>query len=502
MNRPLRRLVRFAPLLIAALATGCATVTPSMKYESKVVVDATLIAPDKPLPVKVVVTLPGGILEGETPSPELDPNAAMRSFAEALRADLNTNGPYAALPEQHDAVLKVDIKQLAIFQGPVPFIGAYSILAPVIILFGGPVGSTDFVLEADATLWNLHGEKLATVTTKQTSNSYNGLWWGRDQTFEEVARRAAEDIRTKLGMQQGEVIAQIKAQAKQQQVAVATVTPREVPKVEPVPVQVKAPSLQSVLHASPQPSAYALVIGIEHYRESLPSPVGARADANRMVELLQQTFGLKPEHIRTALDDRATRSDIQKELRWLKQNVPAGSRIYFYFSGHGSPEASGSSYILPYDADPSYLEDSAVSLSSILDGLADTGAKEVVAMIDSCFSGAGGRSVLPPGARPMMKVKEVAPKANVLLLAASGAMEISGPANDGSGGLFTRYLVDGLASGAADTDGDKQISARELMGWVTPRVEREAKSQNRAQTPKLNAGTSQNADAALVWGIP
>ena len=60
-------------------------------------------------------------------------------------------------------------------------------------------------------------------------------------------------------------------------------------------------------------------------------------------------------------------------------------------------------------------------------------------MFDSCFSGAGGRSVLPAGARPLVRVKETTAPAggHVAVFSASDGTEISGPSADGTqGGLL------------------------------------------------------------------
>jgi hypothetical protein len=252
--------------------------------------------------------------------------------------------------------------------------------------------------------------------------------------------------------------------------------------------------------APPQPTAYALVVGIERYRD-VPSPTGARHDAETFVRLARATLGVPERNVRVAFDDRATKVDIEKHLAWLKANVPAGGRIYFYFSGHGAPDPStGSSYILPYDGDPSALEATGLLLSSVLLRLSETSSHDVLAIVDSCFSGAGGRSVLAPGARPLVVVKapEVPPR--VALVAAAAGEEISGPNEKANSGLFTTYFVDALGSGKADIDGDGQISLEELQSWVRPRVAREASRQNRKQTPSLALG--RGIDKSTFWVAP
>lgn len=258
----------------------------------------------------------------------------------------------------------------------------------------------------------------------------------------------------------------------------------------------------ALVSAAPQPASYALVIGIEKYRD-VTAATGARYDAERFAEMARTTLGVPEDNIHSLLDERAGKSDIAKQIRWLQSNVPAGGRIYVYFSGHGAPDpTSGVSYIVPYDGDPQYLTESAIKMSEILGDLEKTKAKDVLAIADSCFSGAGGRSVLAPGTRPLVRVQEVKTTARVALLSASSGAEISGPSADGRGGLFSKYLIDAIGSGQADINGDGQISLKELEDWIKPRVKREAKKANRDQTPNVQVGKKLGApnDFIVSWG--
>jgi hypothetical protein len=253
----------------------------------------------------------------------------------------------------------------------------------------------------------------------------------------------------------------------------------------------------ALVSAAPQPASYALIVGIEKYRD-VAAATGARRDAERFAEMARTTLGVPEDNLRLLLDDRASKTDIAKQIRWLQSNVPAGGRIYVYFSGHGAPDpTTGTSYIVPYDGDPQYLAESAIKMTQVLGDLEKTKA-----FADSCFSGAGGRSVLAPGTRPLVRVEEVKTTARVALLSASTGAEISGPTADGKGGLFSKYLIDAIGSGQADINGDGQISLKELEDWITPRVKREAKRANREQTPSVQVGKKLGApdDFIVSWG--
>lgn len=252
------------------------------------------------------------------------------------------------------------------------------------------------------------------------------------------------------------------------------------------------------LPGAPQPAAFALVIGIERYRDVPPTP-GARRDAERFAALARTTLGVPERNVRLLLDDRATRSDVEKELAFLASNVPAGGRIYLFFAGHGAPDPStGTPFLVPYDGDPAYLDRTALPVQAITEALAKTRARDVIGFVDACFSGSGGRSILPKGARPLVPVMESGLPGKVALLSAAGGKELTGATTTGDSGLFSSHLLEALGHGRADLDGDGQLSLQELTDWLGPRVERDARRENRDQHPQLRVGGALGPAKALT----
>jgi hypothetical protein len=281
----------------------------------------------------------------------------------------------------------------------------------------------------------------------------------------------------------------------------AGTVPVVVPAIAP-PVAAAPITPDQFAQGAPQPNAYALVVGIEKYRD-VPPPIGARADAQQFALLAVRTLGIPEDHVRLLLDEHATRGDLEKALAWLELNVPVGGRVYFFYSGHGAPDAvSGSAYVLPYDGDPSALDQTALPLSKLTERLSKTKASESVAFVDACFSGAGGRSVLPKGARPLVRVQAPAVARGVAMLSSAGSAEISSATPDGKNGIFTKYLLEALGGAGGDVDGDYQISLEELRSFVEPRVAREARLQNRVQTPTLSMpGGSEARSLIVAFGV-
>jgi len=235
-------------------------------------------------------------------------------------------------------------------------------------------------------------------------------------------------------------------------------------------------------------SAYAIVIGIEQYRQKLPKADFATHDAQTMTDYLTRVMGYPEENVVTLLNDRATKSDFEKYFgKWLSNNVEKGGSVFVYYSGHGAPNTkTGDAYLVPYDGDPAFIDETGYSLNKLYEQLGKLEAKEIVVALDSCFSGAGGRSVIAKGARPLvMNMKTSAIPAKVVVLSASSGEQISSTYDEKGHGLFTYFMLKGL-KGEAETNGSVEIG--NLFEYIKPQVERIArKSYNNEQTPQLIA---------------
>ena len=237
--------------------------------------------------------------------------------------------------------------------------------------------------------------------------------------------------------------------------------------------------------------SYAIVVGIEQYREKLPKADFAVRDANAVRDYLTKTLGYPEENVVLRTNDRATKNDLEKYFgQWLKNHVEPGGSVFIYYSGHGAPNPkTGEAFLVPYDGDPAYVNDTAFPLKKLYDSLEQLPAKEIVVVLDSCFSGAGGRSVLAKGARPMGFSVEnsMAVKGKTVVLAASSGEQISSTYEEKGHGLMTYFFLKGL-QGEADVDADGSVTMVELFDYVKPKVERVArKDYNNDQTPQLLA---------------
>ncbi len=258
--------------------------------------------------------------------------------------------------------------------------------------------------------------------------------------------------------------------------------------VEPKMPAEPPPSVDDVprLTTPKRQSGYAIVVGIEHYRD-LPHAKYARRDAEVMREYLIHAMGFREENVRLLLDEQATHLDIKCCIEeWLPMSVLNESLIWFFYSGHGviHPERC-EAYLLPYDGDPNpnFLDISSYSLSHLLEQLVELPVRGVVVVLDASF---GGQLRYPPRERerctnPFRKL----PSSKRLAVVVAAEYGQNAGLNDNQRhGLLTLHLLDALR-GAADMDGDRWVTLKEVFLYVKEAVRRSALQENWLQEPHI-----------------
>jgi hypothetical protein len=223
----------------------------------------------------------------------------------------------------------------------------------------------------------------------------------------------------------------------------------------------------------------AVIIGIENY-QGLPKSDFSKSDAEIVKDYLK-ALGFKERNIEFITNERATKSSIEKSLEaWLPNRVKKDSRVFVYYSGHGAPDPqTGEAYLVPYDGDPGYLNVTGYPLKRLYENLGKLQVAEVIVLLDSCFSGAGGRSVIAKGARPLVMMADIkAIPSNMAILSATQGTQISTSSTEKGHGVFTYYFLKALK------EGKKTIA--EIYEYIKPLVEDEAKQLNVQQSPSIS----------------
>ena len=272
--------------------------------------------------------------------------------------------------------------------------------------------------------------------------------------------------------------------------------------------------------ASAQARRHALLIGISDYEHRQVTDLeGPRNDVRSLERVLRQDWGF--DRIGTLVDRDATRDAILRAISALIEDTREGDHVFLYFSGHGTsflnrrgesgltaPLARDTGGLYPVDLDPRAAD----AFDRLLVGRRDLRplleqldrGRDVFVVFDACFSENTFRtnslgqpkfvpwtSATPPafGAGTVVG-SEPYPYDNLVYLAASAEDEIAvdirkrdlaekPTLDDLPHGALTDAMLRGL-EGEANTDGDDELTVRELGRYVRKYVEGRFQ-----QTPQL-----------------
>lgn len=189
--------------------------------------------------------------------------------------------------------------------------------------------------------------------------------------------------------------------------------------------------------------------------------------------------GMKHRNIELLTNDNATLSDLRKVIETKLPNiVKSSSKLIFYYAGHGAPNpTNGDAYLIPYDGDPAYLQDTAYQLNRLYDKLGKLPSSNILVLIDACFTGSGGRSVIASGSRSLIRVekKKYSFPQNLTVVTSSSDNQISTSYPEQKHGLFTYFLLKLIENGNNDIG--------KVFEYIKINVQEEAKRKNVEQTP-------------------
>ena len=227
--------------------------------------------------------------------------------------------------------------------------------------------------------------------------------------------------------------------------------------------------------------SFAVIIGNENY-ERVTKVQYALNDAKVFASYCRKTLGLPKDNIRIYRDATyGTMLSALDDIKSIASAFEGDLNVIFYYAGHGVPsESDKTAYLLPVDASGQHTE-VCLSTKRLYDTLDGLHAKRVLVFMDACFSGAQrGEGMLASARGVALKVKQDAPKGNMVVFSAATGDETAYPYKEKGHGLFTYYLLKKLQ----DTKGD--VTLGELSDYVNKEVRRQSVVINhKSQSPTV-----------------
>ena len=202
-------------------------------------------------------------------------------------------------------------------------------------------------------------------------------------------------------------------------------------------------------------SKWLFVIGIENYKTT-DDILFSRRSADLFKQVAMKTLGIRERQAYVLLDDDATSASIQDKLRFMLRNVKAGDKIYFYYSGHGipAPNKDNAAYILAADKSPDFVADNDFfAVDSIYKTLTDSPASQVIAFMDSCFTGqTDGKSVFggTKAATSLAPKRSQFDTSKMAVITAGTDRQFSNALQGRGHRLFSYYLMQSMLKGRSD----------------------------------------------------
>jgi branched-chain amino acid transport system substrate-binding protein len=216
----------------------------------------------------------------------------------------------------------------------------------------------------------------------------------------------------------------------------------------------------------------ALLIGVSEYEPGLtPLPAAAKdVEAMRQVLLNSEIGGFDD----VTLLINPQRQAMDEAIERLFGDRQRDDLVLLFFSGHGIKDENGKLYFAACNTKKSdkgeLVKATTVPASSVHSVMSNSRCRREVVILDCCFSGAfaEGMSAKDDG---FVDIRNQLGGEGRAVLTSSTSTQYSFEQQGADTSTYTRYIVEGLKTGAADKNEDGWISVNELHEYASKAVQ-------------------------------
>ena len=220
---------------------------------------------------------------------------------------------------------------------------------------------------------------------------------------------------------------------------------------------------------------FALLIGVSEYSEGedpLSALPAALNDVRQLAEVLKDP-NIGGFQVRSL--ENPSGEEMRSAIGALFADRKPDDLVLLYFSGHGITDQQGKFFFSTsktYKKKGLLVKPSAIPAQEVHDYMNDCASDRMVVILDCCHSGAFG-DLISRDAGEIQFEPQLGGRGRVVLTA-SAAIDYSYERSGEELAVYTRYLIEGMRSGAADRDEDGYVSANELHDYVVEKLEKAA----------------------------
>ena len=224
----------------------------------------------------------------------------------------------------------------------------------------------------------------------------------------------------------------------------------------------------------------ALLIGTGEYGQSFKSLPAAPKDVEAISDVLRDSEMGGFDQVTTLVNKPYT--DVAETVETWFRERQRDDLALLYISGHGVKDAQSDLYFAVSNTrkqKEELVRSTAIAASFVRDCIRESRAKRQIVILDCCFSGAFGDLLTKDD--DSINLEGLLGAEGRVVLTSSSSIQYSFEQREGDLSIYTRYLVEGIRTGAADMDEDGAISVQELHNYASRRVQEESP----AMSPKI-----------------
>jgi hypothetical protein len=228
----------------------------------------------------------------------------------------------------------------------------------------------------------------------------------------------------------------------------------------------------------------ALLIGVSEYQAGLNPLPGAVKDVEAMQRVLKHPEMGEFDEVKTLTNPEPIA--MQEAIETLFSSRAKDDLALLFFSGHGVKDDNNRLYfatrLTRKNPKGDLVKATAVPAGFVQDVMSNSRCKRQVVLLDCCFSGAFAEGMTAKDDGTVDVQKQLGGEGRAVLTS-STSTQFSFEQQGSELSVYTRYIVEGIETGAADTDSDGSISIDELHEYAQKKVQEAAP----AMKPKIYA---------------
>jgi len=219
----------------------------------------------------------------------------------------------------------------------------------------------------------------------------------------------------------------------------------------------------------------ALLIGVSQYGPGFNQLPAAANDVEAMQRVLRHPDMGDFDDVQSLIDPDP--QEMGTAIENLFGNGRRDDLLLLFFSGHGVKDESGNLYLATRATRKNerggLIRSTAIAARFVQEIMSDSRAKRQVVVLDCCFSGAFGEGLLAKDDNSVDVRRQLGGEGRVVLTS-STSTQYSFEQQGADLSIYSRYLVEGIETGAADLDEDDVISVDELHEYANIKVQKAA----------------------------